>query len=77
VLYQVKTAAWSLAEEAGLPLLAGVPGVDPAAQFGAALRAGTAAMKPLRDIFFKMNPHSIFAGLPGMVAVRSKSKKSV
>jgi hypothetical protein len=50
----VKTAAWSLAEDARPRLFASAPAPAPAAHFGAALRAGTAAIKPLRDIFFKV-----------------------
>jgi hypothetical protein len=50
----VKTAAWSLAEAARPPLFASAPAAVAATHFGAEPRAGTAAMKPLRETFVKV-----------------------
>jgi hypothetical protein len=53
----VKTAAWSFAENACRPpALDSAAAPAPAASFGAAPSAGTAAIKPRRDIFFKVKP---------------------
>jgi hypothetical protein len=57
VISQTKAAAWSPADD-GRP-----PPADAAADVpAAALSAGTAAIKPRRDNFFKVNPSVFFAG---------------
>ncbi len=59
----MKAAAWRPPEDVRpLPARASPPALAAVTHFGAEPRAGSAAIKPRRDIFFIVNPSPVFRG---------------